>query len=89
MNTTLPLTEARNKFPKLVDEASKTFARFVITRKGKPEAVLMSQEEYEALIDTLEILSSRKSLASLRRAQKDVKAGRVRPLTDVMRDLKL
>ncbi|MEK9147171.1 MAG: type II toxin-antitoxin system Phd/YefM family antitoxin [Patescibacteria group bacterium] len=89
MNTILPLTEARNKFPKLVDEVSKTFARFIITRKGKPEAVLMSQEEYEALIDTLEILSSRQSMASLRRARKDIKAGKVRPLEDIIRDLNL
>lgn len=89
MDTILPLTEARNKFPKLVDEASKTFTRFTITRKGKPEAVLMSREEYEALIDTLEILSSKSSMASLRRAKKDIKAGRMRPLKDVISDLKL
>lgn len=89
MNIYLPITEARNKFPKIVEEASKTFSRFTITKNGKPEAILISKEEYDALIDSLEILSSKKSMASLRRAKKDVKAGRIRPLKDIMLDLKL
>ena len=89
MNTVLPLTEARNKFPKLVDDVSKTFAQVTITRKGKPEAILISKEEYDALIDSLEILSSKQSVASLKRAKNDVKAGRVKPLKDVMAALKL
>lgn len=89
MDTVIPLTEARNKFARLVDDVVRTFAKFTITRKGKAEAVLMSKEEYEALIDTLEILSSRETMASLKRAEKDVKAGRIKPLDDVIRDLAL
>lgn len=87
MVTTLPLTEARNRFAELVEMASKMFARFTITRKGKPEAVLMSQEEYSALIDTLEVLSSSKTMTSLRRAEKDIKAGRVKPLEEIVKEL--
>lgn len=89
MDTYIPLTEARNKLAKLVNDASKTFSRFTITRNGRPEVILISREEYDALIDTLEILSSRKSMASLQRAEEDVKEGRMRPLKDVIRDLKL
>lgn len=89
MDTTLPLTDARNKLTKIVDEVSKTFTRFTITRKGKPEAVLMSREEYDALIDTLEILSSQETMAAIRRAEKDIKAGRVKPLKDIIKELKL
>lgn len=89
MNVYLPVTEARNKFPRLVEEASKTFAQFIITKNGKPEAILISKEEYDALVDSLEILSNKKSMASLRRAKVDVKAGRMRPLKDIMADLKL
>lgn len=89
MNTVLPLTEARNKFAELIDDASKMFSRFTITRNGKPEAVLMSKEEYDALIDTLEILSNPVTMASIRRGEKDIKAGRVKPLEDILKDLKL
>ncbi|OGK35727.1 hypothetical protein A3F59_02400 [Candidatus Roizmanbacteria bacterium RIFCSPHIGHO2_12_FULL_38_13] len=89
MNSVLPLTEARNKFAELIDEASKMFARFTITRNGKPEAVIMSKDEYDALIDTIEILSNPDTMASIRRGEKDVKAGRVKPLEDVIKDLGL
>ena len=89
MNTVLPLTEARNKFAELIDEASKMFTRFTITRNGKPEAVLMGKEEFDALIDTLEILSNPDTMASIRRGEKDIKAGRVKPLDDVAKDLGL
>jgi len=89
MNSVLPLTEARNKFAELIDEASKMFARFTITRNGKPEAVIMSKDEYDALIDTIEILSNPDTIASIRRGEKDVKAGRVKPLEDVIKDLGL
>ena len=88
MNDTLSLTDARNRFTQLVDDASKTFSRFTITRKGKPEAVLMSKEEYDALIDTIEILANPVTMASIKRAEKDIKAGRVRPLEDVIAELK-
>lgn len=89
MTTAVPLTEARNRFSQLVEEASQLFARFTITRKGKPEAVLISKEEYDALIDTLEILANKETMRSLRRAKEDIKKGRVRPLEDVVKELKL
>ena len=89
MNAVIPLTEARNRFAQLIDDASKMFAQFTITRNGKPEAVLMSKEEYDALIDTIEILSNPDTMASVRRGEKDLKAGRVKPLEDVLKDLGL
>lgn len=89
MTSVIPLTEARNHFTQLVEEASNFFARFTITRKGKPEAVLMSKEEYDALLDTLEILANKETMRSLRRAKEDIKKGRVRPLEDVVKELNI
>lgn len=89
MVTTLPLTEARNRFAELVEMASGMFARFTITRKGKPEAVLMSKEEYDSLVETLEIMSNPKTMASIRRAMADIKAGRVTPWEEVKKELNL
>jgi PHD/YefM family antitoxin component YafN of YafNO toxin-antitoxin module len=42
-------------------------------------------EEYESLIETLEILSDRELVKSIERGLKDVKAGRVHPLKDVFK----
>ena len=58
---------------------------FAITQRGKIEGVLLSIEEYESLIETLEILSDRELVKSIERGLKDVKAGRMHSLKDVFK----
>lgn len=41
MTKTLPISEARQELPTLVEETSRTMGHVIITRNGKPEAVLM------------------------------------------------
>jgi antitoxin YefM len=50
--------------------------RTIITRKGKPEAVLMSFEEYESWVETLELLSRPETVRGIREGLADLKAGR-------------
>lgn len=80
---TLPLTEARKDLSKIVDEVSSVHEHVTITRQGKPAAVVMSSDEFESWQETLEILADPKAMAAIRRADKDIKAGRVRPWEEV------
>jgi prevent-host-death family protein len=80
---TVPLTEARKDLSKIVDEVSNVHEHITITRQGKPAAVVMSADEFESWQETLEILADPKALAAIRRAEKDLKAGRVRPWEEV------
>jgi len=41
MNKTIPLKEARQKFPTLVERADRLSERFVVTKNGTPRAVLI------------------------------------------------
>ena len=59
---------------------------FAITQRGKIEGVLLSIEEYESLVETLEILSDRELVKSIERGMKDVEAGKVYPYNDVFKD---
>lgn len=54
---TLPLAEVRANLSRLVDEAVATHERIEITRNGRRAAVLLSADDYDALIETLDILS--------------------------------
>ncbi len=83
MTRTLPLSEARQTLPALVSKAARLMDRAVITRKGKAEAVLMGIEEYESWVETLELLSSPKSVKGIREGLADLKAGRGRPFEEV------
>ncbi|WP_336921558.1 type II toxin-antitoxin system Phd/YefM family antitoxin [Aquipuribacter sp. SD81] len=63
--TTLPLAEVRAQLSKLVESAVETHERIHITRNGRPAAVLLSAEDYESLLETLEVLSDPEAMADL------------------------
>jgi prevent-host-death family protein len=84
---TLPLTEARKDLSKIVDEVTNVHEHITITRQGKPAAVVMSADEFESWQETIEILDDPEAMAAIRRGLRDIKAGRVRPLEDVLKRL--
>jgi len=55
--TTIPVATARAHLSKLVEEASATHERFEITRKGQRAAVLLGADDYDALRETIAVLS--------------------------------
>ena len=55
--TTLPIADARAQLSKLVDEASSTHERFEITKNGHRAAVLMGSDDYDAMRETIAVLS--------------------------------
>ena len=73
--TTLSLAEARANLSKLVDAAVTTQEVFEITRNGNRDAVLMSADEYDSLLETIDILSDEETMAQLRVALKQQAAG--------------
>lgn len=64
--TTLPLAEVRAQLSKLVDSAVATHERINITRNGRPAAVLLSAEDFESLLETLDVLSDPEAMADIR-----------------------
>jgi antitoxin YefM len=54
---TLPIADARAQLSKLVDEASSTHERFEITKNGHRAAVLMGADDYDAMRETIAVLS--------------------------------
>jgi antitoxin YefM len=74
---TLSLSEAKMKLSELVERVHSMDEEVVITKNGRPAAVLVSPEEFESWKETIEILSSsdlmdeiRKGLAALRKGSK-------------------
>ena len=74
---TLPLTEVRDHFTSILRDVSHLYDRCIITKKGKPEAVLMSYEEFEGWLETLEIISNPKAAKRIKEARVKVKKGEV------------
>jgi antitoxin YefM len=89
MAKTVPFTEARAKLSELLDELDERQEHVVITRSGRPVAVLVPADEQEVLEETLDILQDERLLDALRESEEDVKAGRLKTLDEVRRDLGL
>ena len=64
MNTA-PLTEVRDRLKDIVDEVVETGDHYVITRHGRPLAVVLAHDEYESLIETLNILSDDDAMTAI------------------------
>ncbi len=84
----IPITEARNKFMKLPDQAAKDQI-LAVTRRNKEVMAVMSWELYEGLLETLEVLFDPELMKHLRTGIEDVKAGRTHSLSDAYERLGL
>jgi prevent-host-death family protein len=71
----LSLAEIKKRLSEIIDGVEKRHDRVVLTRNGKPAAVIMSPEELESLEETLEILSDPKALRDIRKAEGAIEAG--------------
>jgi prevent-host-death family protein len=85
----VPFTEARAHLTELLDDVEARHEHVVITRNGRPAAVVVSPEEWEALEETVEALQDKELLAALRESEEDVRAGHVFSLDEVKRELGL
>ena len=68
MKATYPVmtvTQAQSNFPKLCRERR----RILITKRDKPISVLLPMEDYEAMMETMDLLSNPKAMKILRAAK--------------------
>lgn len=66
MTTMLPLADVRERLSPIVNSVMATHERVVITKNGRPSAVLVSYDDLESLEETLEILADPTALEEIR-----------------------
>lgn len=66
MSRTLPISEVKTHLPALVLGIQNREDEIIVTRKGRPAAVIINFDEYERLRETLDILSDPELLADVR-----------------------
>jgi prevent-host-death family protein len=75
MTMIIPLADAKARLSAVLDQVRDTHDRVVITRNGRPEAVIMSVSDLEALEDTLDLLSTPGALDGIRAAEAEIARG--------------
>ena len=68
----MSLAAVKARFSELVDRVQRQQDRVVVTRNGKPAAVLISTEDLESLEETLAVMSDRSIAAQIRESQRAV-----------------
>jgi len=70
---TLSLSEAKMKLSEIVDSVHSTDEEIVITRNGRPAAVLISPDEFESWKETLAIKADQDLIGEIRTGLKTLK----------------
>ena len=86
-NTFITATEARNKFFDLLGKVKKGPYPVNITVNGIPEAVIMSKDDFDGWMATIETLSDPELMKQIRQSEKDFKAGKYEDWEDVKKEL--
>lgn len=66
----LPISEVKTRLPELVSGVEEREEEIVVTRKGKPAAVIVNHAEYERLKETLDVLSDPNLMGQIRRSRR-------------------
>ena len=77
----LSLSEAKMKFSSIVDMVSSTDEEIVITKNGRPAAIIISPDEYESIKETANIPSDAALMEEISRGLNSLKAKRAQVFT--------
>ena len=87
MTHTVTLKELRPQLPRIADAIERKLDRYVVTRHGRPVMTLLSLDDYEGLLETIEILSDKSALRRIKRSLKQARQGKTVPWEQVKRRL--
>ena len=77
----MPLADVKNRLSEVVDEVEREHARVVITKHGRPAAVVVSAADLESLEETLDVMGNESLLADIKEAITELAAGAAVPLS--------
>jgi antitoxin YefM len=70
----MPLADVKNRLSEVVDRLEREHGRVVITKHGRPAAVVISVDDLESLEETLDIMDSAALLADIRESLAELSA---------------
>ena len=76
---TIAFTDARANLKSVIDQVVDDVDVTLITRRDAPNAIVMSQEYYDSLIETVHLLRSPANALHLERSIAQARAGKVKP----------
>jgi antitoxin YefM len=85
MSETLPLSVVKARLSELVDRVEGEDERIIVTRNGRPAAVLVSADDLESLEETLAVLSDNALMERIREGERAAGRGETVALDELKR----
>jgi prevent-host-death family protein len=77
----LPLAEVKNRLSEVVERLEREHGRVVITKHGRPAAVVVNVADLESLEETVDVLADQALVARIQKAMAELAAGKGTALT--------
>ena len=87
MVNTISLKELRPKLPAVIKDIDGKLDRYIVTKRGKPVAIMMSPDDYEGLLETIEIFSDKETAGRIKKAKEELKKDRTVSLEELRRKI--
>jgi antitoxin YefM len=72
----IPVTQAKSRLLDIIRKIESSDDTIAITKNGVPEAVLLSMNKFEGLVETLAVLADEKAMKSIRKSIQEARAGK-------------
>lgn len=76
MNHHITLKDLRPQLPQVIEQIDTELDRFVVSKHGKPVAIILAMDEYESLIETLNELEDKEGLKRIKKSLLEAKRGK-------------
>lgn len=70
------IRQLRAHLASVIEDVATHLDRYIISKRGRPKAVLMCVDDYEGWLETLEIMSSKRAIDDIKEAKKELREGK-------------
>ncbi|MEW6407701.1 MAG: type II toxin-antitoxin system Phd/YefM family antitoxin [Patescibacteria group bacterium] len=86
LSSIIPASQARMNLFDIIKKIQQPETRFIITIDGRPKAVMISADEWESIVATLDIATDPKMVKAIKRGEKDIKEKKYYTLDEILSD---
>ena len=82
----ITVSSAKARLLEILRKIEEQHGTVVITKNGFPKAVLINYEDFEGLLETIDILSDAEMMKGIKNGLQDIRAGRAVSLKEAFKD---
>ena len=84
--STLPISEARKRIFDIAEDVQRPNRHYTLTENGRPKAVVLSVDDYQSLIETVEILNNLALMKGIKKGEAEYAKGQYSTLDAVLKE---